>query len=313
MRKTKLMVTHPEVTDETLGEYVSGRGPVCMGLRIAVLQGVMDSAPIDQLSRRHRMSRQGIYDLVKRVNEKGIEGVEEEKHPGRPGSLTDEIAKDLKEKLIEPPMNQGYRQSRWDGPLVRKYLKEKHDIDIGRSQMINWLHTIKFSVQRERKKYSRADPGKQDAFVDAFKKNFKIYTLMKQAFSWIRPLLPNGRRKDARVQKIPKGNAESFIAFLQWVTDSYPKHSRIQLFVDNSRWHKAQTVTKYLPHQETIVLNFFPSYSPELNPMEWEWHELRGEATHTRRFQSSAECWQTLQQHFETRKGKNKHFLCPLN
>jgi transposase len=77
-----------------------------MGLRIAVLQGVMDSAPIDQLSRRHRMSRQGIYDLVKRVNEKGIKGVEEEKHPGRPGSLTDEIAKDLKEKLIEPPMNQ---------------------------------------------------------------------------------------------------------------------------------------------------------------------------------------------------------------
>jgi hypothetical protein len=34
-------------------------------------------------------------------------------------------------------MNQGYRQSRWDGPLVRKYLKEKHDIDIGRSQVIN--------------------------------------------------------------------------------------------------------------------------------------------------------------------------------
>ena len=28
---------------------------------------------------------------------------------------------------------------------------------------------------------------------------------------------------DAMVQKIPKGNAESFIAFLQWVTDIYPK------------------------------------------------------------------------------------------
>jgi len=31
----------------------------------------------------------------------------------------------------------------------------------------------------------------------------------------------------------------------------------IQLFVDNARWHKAQTVKKYLAHQETIVLNFF--------------------------------------------------------
>jgi len=34
-----------------------------------------------------------------------------------------------------------------------------------------------------------------------------------------------------------------------------------------------------------IALQFFPPYSPELNPMEWEWHELRRQATHTKRFQ----------------------------
>jgi transposase len=78
------MIIHPEVTSESLADFVSGRGPVRMGLRIAVLQGVMDKAPIDQLSRRHNLSRQGIYDLVNRVNEKGISGVEEEKRPGRP-------------------------------------------------------------------------------------------------------------------------------------------------------------------------------------------------------------------------------------
>ncbi|MDI6781459.1 MAG: hypothetical protein QME49_05070 [bacterium] len=46
MRKTKVMVTYPEVTDETLNEYVSGRCPIRMGIRIAVLQGVIDNAPI---------------------------------------------------------------------------------------------------------------------------------------------------------------------------------------------------------------------------------------------------------------------------
>ena len=75
MRKTKLMVTHPEVTSEKLDDFVSGRGPVRIGLRIAILQGVIDKAPIDQMSRRHNLSRQGIYNLVKRVNEKGIRGV----------------------------------------------------------------------------------------------------------------------------------------------------------------------------------------------------------------------------------------------
>ena len=41
MRKTKLMVTHPEVASEKLADFVSGRGPIRMGLRIAILQGVM--------------------------------------------------------------------------------------------------------------------------------------------------------------------------------------------------------------------------------------------------------------------------------
>ena len=96
--------------------------------------------------------------------------MEEEKRPPFRGSLTAEIAKDLKETLVQPPMNQGYRQSRWDGPLVRKYLKNKHNVDIGRSQVINWLHAIDFSVQRGRKKYNKADSEKQNAFIDDLKK-----------------------------------------------------------------------------------------------------------------------------------------------
>lgn len=117
---------------------------------------------------------------------------------------------------------------------------------------------------------------------------------------------------DAMVQKIPKGNAESFISFLQWMADTYQNHSQIHLYVDNAKWHKAQMVKDYLAQQKNIVLNFLPPYSPELNPMEWEWHELRREATHTRRFQTNDECWKTIQQHFETRKGKNNHKLCKL-
>ena len=176
MRKTKLMVTHPEVTSEKLDDFVSGRGPIRMGLRIAILQGVIDKAPIDQMSRRHNLSRQGIYDLVKRVNEKGIKGVEEEKRSGRPSSLTPERSKNLKEILLQPPTSQGYSQSRWDGPLVRTYIKEKHDIDIGRSQVNNWIHSIDFSLQRGRKKYSKADPEKQEACVEALKKTSKSAT-----------------------------------------------------------------------------------------------------------------------------------------
>ena len=173
VRKTKLMVNNYEVTQQALKKFVSGRGPVRMGLRVAIVQGVMDNAPIDQLSRRHNISRPGIYDIVKRVNKYGMKGLEEQKRSGRRSSLTPDIREDLKDILTQPPMNQGYRQSRWDGPLVRKYLKEKHSVDIKRTQVINWLHKIGFSVQRGRKKFIKADPEKQTVFVEDLKKTPK--------------------------------------------------------------------------------------------------------------------------------------------
>jgi hypothetical protein len=93
MGKSRLMVTHPDITQDIFDEYLS-RQSLRIGLRIAILQGVIDKVPIDQLSRRHQMSRQGIYNLVKRVNENGIKGLETA-GSGRPRKLTAGIAKDL--------------------------------------------------------------------------------------------------------------------------------------------------------------------------------------------------------------------------
>ena len=57
-------------------------------------------------------------------------------------------------------------QSRWDNPLVRRYLKERHGIAIGRAQLINWLHTIGSPVKLARKKYEKAASERRRSFVD---------------------------------------------------------------------------------------------------------------------------------------------------
>jgi len=125
--------------------------------------------------------------------------------------------------------------------------------------------------------------------------------------------LVDAKTTDAKVKRIEKGNSKSFIDFLLWVLCLYTKYRKISLYFDNAKWHKSKEVKKFLAKNKKICLYFFPTYSPELNPTEWEWHELRRLATHTRRFQSDEECWQTIQEHFQTRKGKNKHFLCQIN
>ncbi|HVO67695.1 MAG TPA: helix-turn-helix domain-containing protein [Syntrophales bacterium] len=93
MGKSRLKVTHPDITHNLLDKHPS-RQCLRIGLRIAILRGVINKVPIDQLSRRHKMSRQGIYNLVKRVNEKGIKGLDTA-GSGRPRKQADAIAINL--------------------------------------------------------------------------------------------------------------------------------------------------------------------------------------------------------------------------
>jgi transposase len=170
MRKTALRITNEGVTRESLDRLISGHGVMRKGLRIAIIQGIYDNASITELSRRHHMSRQGIYLLVERVNEHGLHGLDEERRLGRKSRLNMELRKELNDVLMKPPYESGYTQSRWDGPLVSQYLKEHHGISLGHSQVNNWLHALGFTLQRGRQTFTKADPIEQENFIADVKK-----------------------------------------------------------------------------------------------------------------------------------------------
>ena len=170
MKKSSLRITHEEVTRESLDVLVSGRGVIRKGLRVAVLQGLMDGASPLELSRRHHLSREGIYLMVRRVNEHGLCGLDEKHRPGRTGKLTPELRKELFAVLAKPPQECGYRQTRWDGPLLNRYLEEYHDIHLGHSQINRWFHALGVTLQRGRQRFLNADPEEQKQFVAGVKK-----------------------------------------------------------------------------------------------------------------------------------------------
>ena len=102
MRKSSLKVTHPDVTKETLAALVAGHGLLRKGRRIAVVQGILDGESPTKVSQRHHLSRQAVYDIVKRVNEHGLSGLDDGKHPGKKGQLTPELREELTALLAKP-------------------------------------------------------------------------------------------------------------------------------------------------------------------------------------------------------------------
>ena len=69
---------------------------------------------------------------------------------------------------------------------------------------------------------------------------------------------------------MPYCNTDCMNVFLRHLSDSYPK-DRIVLVCDGAAWHKSKGLS--IPHNIRLV--FIPPYTPEMNPIEQIWREIR--------------------------------------
>jgi len=90
---------------------------------------------------------------------------------------------------------------------------------------------------------------------------------------------PVDGRLDALV--LPHVNAQCMQLFIDEVARRYPEDNLIMV-LDGAGWHKAGSLR--LP--DNLRLHFLPPYSPELNPQEHIWDELREKHFHNRVFDS---------------------------
>ncbi len=66
---------------------------------------------------------------------------------------------------------------------------------------------------------------------------------------------------------------------LQMVLDAYPDLP-ILLFWDRAPWHRGPAIAELLKENPRLETVFFPPGSPELNPQEHVWKEVRKEVSH---------------------------------
>jgi hypothetical protein len=70
-------------------------------------------------------------------------------------------------------------------------------------------------------------------------------------------------------------NSEETVQFLEEIKRHYPE-GNILLIWDNASWHKSDTIKQWLQENPGIVtLMNFPVYSPNLNPIEHVWKEMK--------------------------------------
>lgn len=80
---------------------------------------------------------------------------------------------------------------------------------------------------------------------------------------------------------LPSVNSEAMSIFLKEVSRRH-KDEHILMFMDQAGWHKSGS----LDIPENIEIAFLPPYSPDLNPQEQIWDEIREKNFHNRIFNS---------------------------
>jgi transposase-like protein len=76
------------------------------------------------------------------LNEKGLQGFVAHNKKGKVSNLTNEVKANLQKVISIEPVRLGYKEKKWTGKLVSRYLKENLNIDIAVRTAQNWMKSI---------------------------------------------------------------------------------------------------------------------------------------------------------------------------
>lgn len=98
---------------------------------------------------------------VHRCNVKGLGGLREGEHTGRPSRVTPQQWSELEKVLRRSPRRQGYGQNLWDGKLLAHHLQERYALILGVRQCQRIFRQLGFRRRKPRPLIANADPEAQ--------------------------------------------------------------------------------------------------------------------------------------------------------
>ena len=89
-------------------------------------------------------------------------------------------------------------------------------------------------------------------------------------------------------------NAQSYAAFLEEVL--IQTHQHLLLIQDGARYHTSKAMREFFAtHGDRLTCYQLPSYSPDFNPIEYLWRNVKKDATHLKYFRDFADLTQKVE------------------
>jgi len=279
-------------------------------LRQRTIHAVQNGESPEIVARVLGVSRAAIYNWLAKYRQGGLGQLDARKRGGRPPKLDGQALRFIYDTVtMKNPMQLKFPFALWTSAMVVKLIYDTYAIRLSRSSVSRLLNQLGLSAQRPLWRAYQQDPEKVQQWLnDQFP---KIKALAKRnkadiffgdeagvrsdyhsgttwakrgqtpvvtstgarfGFNLISAITPRGQMRFMVAKK--SVGAVVFIEFLKRLIHNAEKP--IYLIVDGHPAHKAKKVTKFVESvRERLQLFYLPGYSPELNPDELVWNNLK--------------------------------------
>lgn len=281
-------------------------------MRFRAVDRVAEGADPREVAAALGMHKHTVYGWVRRAREGGREELVAKPVPGRPPKLSDEQQRQVFEWVTgEDPRQLSFDFALWTREMVHTLIRREFGIELSLSQTGRLLHKLGLSPQRPVWRAWQADPDKVKAWKDteyptiaaeAKKAGATVYfadeaglrsdhhagttwgqkghtpvvktTGARHSLNMVSAVTAKGK---LRFSTFTGGfNAGKFIDFCKKLI--HDTDGPVYLIVDGHPSHKAKKVTKFVESTHgQLKLFVLPGYSPQLNPDEWVWRNVKSD------------------------------------
>lgn len=252
----------------------------------------------------HDVTHPTVYKWMDRFDEEGPSGLYDRDRDGRPRKIGEQAEAEIQRLMESNPTEEGQNATRWTAPRIAEHLKRKVGVDVHEDTVRDALKRMEYSWTRPRRTLRPAPNFAErmreidDMVATAAPDTtilFEDETTLKRFPPLRRQWQPVGEQRAVGVPEanesfslygalditegttitraFEKGRSDYTIQFLEGIKVRTTGH--VLLFWDQATWHTSQQVTEWLDAHARIQPVLLPKRSPEVNPMEDLWRELK--------------------------------------
>ena len=300
-------------------KQVYRKGDHRLARRITALLLFADGYCVTGASELLGITRQTVYTWLRALMLEGLDSLHYRKSPGRPGRLTKTQKRELVDLIKAGPQAAGFTSACWTAVLVQQLIEREFGVLYNRHYVCELLHNLGFSYQKARFVAGHLNEEARRVWLEETWPTLMQLAREKEAwilfqdevsfaqwgslsYTWApvgeQPVVKtSGKRKGYKVFGVielqsgrgffqtltERFNSEHYQDFLTYVLAQTAQH--VILIQDGARYHTSKSTRDFFAaHQEQLTVFQLPSYSPDYNPIEFLWKQVKQRATHNQYF-----------------------------